>query len=69
MDLILSDILKLNNISILKKIAENKFNNKTDINNFIEKYNKENYIYFKTVKENNINIYKRRIKRLFDENL
>lgn len=69
MESILLDILKLNNYLILEKIAENKYNNKEDISKFIEKYNKDNYLYFKVVKENNIDIYKKRINKLINNNV
>ena len=40
---IFNNCIKLQNIEILKLIADNKFTNEIDKINFINKYNKDNY--------------------------
>lgn len=58
-------ILKLQNINLLKKIAEDKFNNEEDKIKFIERYNKLNYRNYKIIykKNNLINNYKKIIDK------
>ena len=58
-------ILELQNINLLKKIAEDKFNNEEDKIKFIERYNKLNYRNYKIIykKNNLINNYKKIIDK------
>ena len=54
-------ILELQNISLLRKIAEDKFVDEEEKIKFIEKYNKINYKKFKIIYDQNnlINDYRR----------
>ena len=44
-------IVELQNILLLSKIADDKFNNESDKKKFIDKYNKINYRKFKIINE------------------
>tara|TARA_B100001094_G_scaffold332314_1_gene403858 strand:+ start:4906 stop:5106 length:201 start_codon:yes stop_codon:yes gene_type:complete len=59
-------ILELQNINLLKKIAEDKFQDEEDKKNFIERYNKLNYRNYKIIyqKNNLINDYKKIIDKI-----
>jgi hypothetical protein len=61
---ILNNCIKLQNLEILKKIADNKFINKVDKDEFIKKYNKINYQLLKTVKEDMIPTYEKKITKI-----
>ena len=56
--------IKLQNLEILKKIADEKFINQVDKDEFIKKYNKINYQLLKTVKEDMIPTYEKKIKKI-----
>ena len=50
----IKEILKIQNLELLKIIAEDKFDNEEDKEEFIERYNKINYKSFKIeIGENN----------------
>jgi|TARA_B110000495_G_C22656811_1_gene389059 hypothetical protein len=59
-------ILELQNMNLLKKIAEDKFKDEEDKIKFIEKYNKINYRNFKIIYKNNnlINDYKKILDKI-----
>ena len=50
----IKEIVKLQNIDLLKKIADDKFSNDEDKQAFINKYNKTNYRNFKIKSDPNI---------------
>jgi len=64
MDNYLQNIIQIQNKILLEKIADYKFKNDNEKKNFIEKYNKINYHYFKTTKTNPIYNYKNKIKNI-----
>tara|TARA_B110001469_G_C9634109_1_gene317568 strand:+ start:67 stop:261 length:195 start_codon:yes stop_codon:yes gene_type:complete len=61
---IFHNCIKLQNLEILKKIADEKFINQVDKDEFIKKYNKINYQLLKTVKEDMIPTYEKKIKKI-----
>ena len=63
---ILNNTIKLQNIEILKLIADNKYTNETDKINFINKYNKNNYQKLVIVKEDLDKIYKYKVNKLLN---
>jgi len=63
----LNNILKIQNIQILQKIANDKFTKETDKKLFIEKYNKINYQLLNIIKEDIYLNYEKRINRLMDK--
>ena len=50
----IKQIVKLQNIELLHKIADDKFTNEEDKQTFIDKYNKTNYRNFKIRNDTNI---------------
>lgn len=50
----LNKIISLQNLILLKKIAENKYDNSDDVKNFIDKYHKYNYHVLKVSKNNKL---------------
>jgi len=50
----LNKIVSYQNHILLKKIADSKFNNSNDVNNFIEKYHKYNYHMLKVSKNDKL---------------
>ena len=60
----LNNILKIQNIQILEKIANDNFSTETDKKLFIEKYNKINYQLFNIVKDDIYINYVNRINKL-----
>jgi len=63
---IFHNCIKLQNLEILKKIADEKFINQVDKDEFIKKYNKINYQLLKTVKEDTIPSYEKKIKKIME---
>ena len=63
---IFHNCIKLQNLEILKKIADEKFINQVDKDEFIKKYNKINYQLLKTVKEDMIPTYEKKIKKIME---
>ena len=63
---IFNNCIKLQNIEILKLIADNKFTNETDKINFINKYNKDNYQRLVIVKEDMTKLYNKKVKKLLN---
>jgi len=63
---IFHNCIKLQNLEILKKIADEKFINQVDKDEFIKKYNKINYQLLKTVKEDTIPAYEKKIKKIME---
>jgi len=63
---IFHNCIKLQNLEILKKIADEKFINQVDKDEFIKKYNKINYQLLKTVKEDTIPVYEKKIKKIME---
>ena len=63
----LNNILKIQNIQILQKIANDKFTKETDKKLFIKKYNKINYQLLNIIKEDIYLNYEKRINRLMDK--
>ena len=61
---IIQEVLSQQNILLLSKIADDKFTHDQDKIKFIKKYNKYNYQKLKSTKENRINSYKKRIKKM-----
>ena len=50
----LNKIVSYQNHILLKKIADSKFDNSNDVNNFIEKYHKYNYHLLKVSKNDKL---------------
>ena len=63
---IFNNCIKLQNIEILKLIADNKFTNEIDKINFINKYNKDNYQRLVIVKEDMTKLYNKKVKKLLN---
>lgn len=63
---IFNNCIKLQNIEILKLIADNKFTNEIDKINFINKYNKDNYQRLVIVKENMNKLYNKKVNKLLN---
>jgi len=63
---IFNNCIKLQNIEILKLIADNKFTNETDKINFINKYNKDNYQRLVIVKEDITKSYNKKVNKLLN---
>jgi hypothetical protein len=63
---IFNNCIKLQNIEILKLIADNKFTNETDKINFINKYNKDNYQRLVIVKEDMTKSYNKKVNKLLN---
>lgn len=61
---IFNDTIKIQNLQILKLIADNKFINDKDKIDFINKYNKSNYQKLIVVKEDISKIYIKKINKL-----
>ena len=55
-------IVELQNILLLNKIADDKFNDESDKKKFIDKYNKINYRKFKIINKKDENILENYIK-------
>jgi len=64
---IFQEVLSQQNILLLSRIADDKFTHEKDKIKFIKKYNKYNYQKLKSTKENRINSYKKRIKKMKGE--
>ena len=58
-------ILETQNLLLLKQIAEDKFNNEEDKQNFIDKYNKINYKKFKITKNNIVYNYDKNLNAFY----
>ena len=58
-------ILQTQNLLLLTQIAEDKFNNEEDKQNFIDKYNKINYKKFKITKNNIIYNYDKNLNAFY----
>lgn len=50
----LNKVISLQNLILLKKIAENKYDNSDDVKNFIDKYHKYNYHVLKVSKNDKL---------------
>jgi len=61
---VFNNCIKLQNLELLKYIADNKFINQVDKDEFIKKYNKVNYQILKIVKEDMEPIYEKKIKKI-----
>tara|TARA_B110000902_G_C14028422_1_gene483082 strand:- start:135 stop:338 length:204 start_codon:yes stop_codon:yes gene_type:complete len=58
-------ILETQNLLLLKQIADDKFNNEEDKQNFIDKYNKINYKKFKITKNNIVYNYDKNLNAFY----
>ena len=58
-------ILQTQNLLLLKQIADDKFNNEEDKQNFIDKYNKINYKKFKITKNNIVYNYDKNLNAFY----
>ena len=58
-------ILQTQNLLLLTQIAEDKFNNEEDKQNFIDKYNKINYKKFKITKNNIVYNYDKNLNAFY----
>jgi len=58
-------ILQTQNLLLLTQIAEDKFNNEEDKQNFIDKYNKINYKKFKITKNNIVYNYEKNLNAFY----
>jgi hypothetical protein len=61
---IIRDIIFDENLELLKKISDDIFDLDKDNENFIKKYNKSSYRWMNVKMEDNINFYKKMIKRV-----